>query len=210
VGYRLHGRRQTGSMAIEAALTLCGADWTLVDTPRPVSEADRAALLAINPRGQVPILIHPDGTVITEGPAILAHVADAFPTARLAPPPGSSARAWSDRWMACFQANVYEGMLRELSPGRYTTDPASAPAIATAATTYVRRHFLIFEAEIAARPTKAYFCGPTPSVLDIYLWMLCFWMDADWLAANCPVLAAHWQRMRAIPALAAIETAHFG
>jgi glutathione S-transferase len=197
-------------MAIEAALGLCGAAWTPVDTPRPKTDADRAALLAINPRGQVPILIHPDGTVITEGPAILLHLADAFPASGLAPAPGTSLRAWHDRWFAFFQANVYEGMLRELFPDRYTHDPAGGPAVAAAATDYVRRHFLIFEAELARSPDQSFFCGPTPSALDIYLWMLCFWMDADWLSAHCPALFAHWQRMRALPALRPVEQAHFG
>lgn len=210
MGYRLYGRRQTGSMAIEAALRLCGADWTLADTPRPTTAADRAALLQINPRGQVPILIHPDGTVITEGPAILSHLAAAFPAASLAPAPGTSARAWHDRWLAFCHANVYEGMLRELFPDRYTLDPAGGPAVAAAATDYVRCHFSIFEAELALRPDTTFFCGTIPSVLDIYLWMLCFWIDADWLATTCPGLAAHWHRMRALPVLIAVEKAHFG
>jgi glutathione S-transferase len=210
MGYRLYGRRQTGSMAIEAALVLCGADWTPVDTPRPKTDADRAALQTINPRGQVPILIHPDGTVITEGPAILSHLADAFPAVGLAPLPGTSARAWHDRWLAFFQANVYEAMLRELFPDRYTTDPAGGPAVAAAATGYVRRHFLIFEAELAPRTDRDFLCGTAPSALDIYLWMLCFWMDADWLAAHCPALFAHWQRTRGLAPLQSVEKAHFG
>jgi glutathione S-transferase len=210
MSYVLFGRRQTGSMAIQAALDLAGADWTFRLTPRPTTDAELAALESINPRGQVPILIHPDGTIVTEGPAILLHLADAFPAAGLAPAPGSSARAWHDRWLAFYQANVYEGMLRELFPDRYTTDAAGAPAVATAATAYVRRHFRIFEAEIASRPATPFFCGTKPSVLDIYHWMLCFWMDADWLAANCPTLTGHWHRMRAIPNLGAVETEHFG
>jgi GST-like protein len=210
MGYTLYGRRQTGSMASEAALALTGADWTFRQTPRPATEGDLAALQAINPRGQVPILIHPDGTVITEGPAILLHLVDAFPAAGLAPTPGSSARAWHDRWLAFFHANVYEAMLRELFPDRYTLDPAGGPAVAAAATAYVRRHFLIFEAEVASRPSQAFLCGSTLAALDIYLWMLCFWMDADWLATNCPGLTAHWHRARAVPALATVEAAHFG
>ena len=103
-----------------------------------------------------------------------------------------------------------EGMLRALFPDRYTLDPAGGPAVAAAATEYVRRHFSLFEAELARRPDTAFFCGTSPSILDIYVWMLCFWLDPDWLAENCPTLAAHWQRMRALPALTPIEQAHFG
>lgn len=208
--YRLYGRRQTGSMVVEAALGLTGADWVMQDTAKPKTEAELAALQAVNPRGQVPILIHPDGTVITEGPAILLHLADAFPAAGLAPRPGSSARAWHDRWLTFYHANVYEGMLRELFADRYTSDPAGGPAVASAATVYVRRHFVIFEAELTPRLGSGFACGAQPSVLDLYLWMLCFWMDAAWLEANCPALSTLWQRMRVMPALAPIEAAHFG
>lgn len=210
MGYRLHGRRQTGSMAVEAALGLCRATWELVDTPRPATEAELGALHRINPRGQVPILIHPDGTVITEGPAILMHLADAFPATGLAPLPGTSLRAWHDRWLAFFHANVYEGMLRELFPDRYTLDPAGGPAVAAAATAYVRRHFLIFEAELSRQPGRAFTCGDTPSMLDLYLWMLCFWMDAAWLGDTCPRLTAQWQRTRRLAELQPVENAHFG
>jgi glutathione S-transferase len=41
--------------------------------------------LALNPMGKVPALVHGD-TVVTETPAILAYLADAFPAAGLAPP----------------------------------------------------------------------------------------------------------------------------
>jgi glutathione S-transferase len=41
--------------------------------------------LALNPMGKVPTLVHGD-TVVTETPAILAYLADAFPQAGLAPP----------------------------------------------------------------------------------------------------------------------------
>jgi hypothetical protein len=45
--------------------------------------------LAINPMGKVPAIRH-DATVVTENAAICAYLADAFPDAGLAPPPGSS------------------------------------------------------------------------------------------------------------------------
>ncbi|HEX2816271.1 MAG TPA: glutathione S-transferase family protein, partial [Phenylobacterium sp.] len=44
-----------------------------------------AAYLAVNPMGKVPAIKHGD-TVVTEGAAICAYLADAFPEAGLAPP----------------------------------------------------------------------------------------------------------------------------
>lgn len=54
--------------------------------------------LAINPMGKVPAIVH-DGTVVTEAAAICAYLADAFPEAGLAPPPGDPARGPYFRWM---------------------------------------------------------------------------------------------------------------
>ncbi|MGH7023009.1 MAG: glutathione S-transferase family protein [Caulobacteraceae bacterium] len=54
--------------------------------------------LAINPMGKVPAIRHGD-TVVTEGAAICAYLADAFPEAGLAPPHGDKARGPYYRWL---------------------------------------------------------------------------------------------------------------
>lgn len=54
--------------------------------------------LAINPMGKVPAVKHGD-TVVTEGAAICAYLADAFPEAGLAPAPGSKERGPYYRWL---------------------------------------------------------------------------------------------------------------
>ncbi len=56
------------------------------------------AYLAINPMGKIPALTH-RGQVVTECAAICAYLADAFPQAGLAPPPGDPARAAYYRWL---------------------------------------------------------------------------------------------------------------
>ena len=56
------------------------------------------AYLAINPMGKVPAIRHGD-MVVTEAAAICAYLADAFPEARLAPPPGDRLRGAYYRWL---------------------------------------------------------------------------------------------------------------
>ena len=56
------------------------------------------AYLAINPMGKVPAIRHGD-MVVTEAAAICAYLADAFPAARLAPPPGDRLRGPYYRWL---------------------------------------------------------------------------------------------------------------
>jgi glutathione S-transferase len=206
-GYRLHGGRQTGAMVVEAALAELGLGCEVIDVVRDEAGLWLQQFRRINPRGQVPVLILPDGTTVTEGPAILSHLADAHPGAGLAPAPGSPARARHDRWLAFFHANVYEAMLRELFPARYTEDPAGAPAVAQAATRYVRDHFLLMEAELGPGP---YLFGAEPSMFDLYLWMLLHWVDAGWLEQSCPRIARLAQTASARPALQPVLARHFG
>jgi glutathione S-transferase len=56
------------------------------------------AYLAINPMGKVPTIRHGD-TVVTEGAAICAYLADVFPDAGLAPPHGDRLRGSYYRWL---------------------------------------------------------------------------------------------------------------
>ena len=54
------------------------------------------AYLAINPMGKVPAIVH-EGRTVTEVAAICCYLADAFPQAGLAPPPGERADYY--RWI---------------------------------------------------------------------------------------------------------------
>ena len=205
--YRLYGRNATGSAAVEAAFAEAGVDYDLVDVPRNAGEAAAAGYLAVNPRGQVPALVLPDGTAIAEGTAILLHIADAFPASRLAPPPGSFARAHHDRWLLFLQANIYEGELRRYYPDRYTADPVCTENVRAAAEDYVKRHYALFEAALSPAP---FAFGAEATAADIYLWMLVQWMDRDWISAHCPKIAAIADAVAARPLITPIHRRHFG
>ena len=56
----------------------------------------QAPYLAINPMGKVPAIVH-NGKVVSEVAAIICYLADAFPEAGLAPPPGERADYY--RWI---------------------------------------------------------------------------------------------------------------
>jgi glutathione S-transferase len=82
------------------------ARWMLEETGQPyktevldyASTMKAPAYLAINPMGKVPALRHGDA-VVTESAAICAYLADAFPQAKLAPPPAHRLRAPYYRWL---------------------------------------------------------------------------------------------------------------
>src|SRR3974390_1370644 len=82
------------------------ARWMLEETGQPyrtevldyATTMKAPAYLSINPMGKVPALRHGDA-VVTETAAICAYLADAFPQAHLAPPPGDRLRAPYYRWL---------------------------------------------------------------------------------------------------------------
>jgi len=69
--------------------------------------------LSINPMGKVPAIRH-HGVLITEQPAILLYLADAFPQAGLAPAQGDPLRGAYLRWMV-FYGSCFEPALLDRS-----------------------------------------------------------------------------------------------
>ena len=196
--YVLYGYPESGSAAIEAALVDAGIPFDLHDLDADGGALQSASFQAINPRGQVPALAHPDGSIITEVPAILNHLADAHPESGLAPPPGSSARAQHDRWLAFLHANVYEAVLRYYYTERYTTDPATVPAVKDAAQHYITRHLALFGEAISTGP---YLLGNTPHGVDYLAWVLTTWLDPDLVLSASPQTAALARAISARPSL---------
>ena len=72
------------------------------------------SFLAINPMGKLPTIVH-RGVVVTETAAIIAYLADAFPTAGLAPPVGDPLRGAYYRWLffgaGCIEPAMLDKMM---------------------------------------------------------------------------------------------------
>jgi len=198
-GYVLYGYAKSGSAVIEAALVDAGIPFELKKLDHDDGDLQSEAYRVLNPRQQVPALMHPDGSVITEIPAILNHLADAFPESRLAPAPGSSARAQHDRWLAFLHANIYEAVLRLYYSERYTDDPAGIDGIRNAAKAYIVRHFSIFGDAIAQGP---FLFGDHPTGVDYLAWVLTTWMDRDVIVSASPQVAGLGRAVAARPKLA--------
>ncbi len=205
--YKLYGTKGSGTCAVKAALTEAGAPFEEVEITTSKKQHLTEEYRQINPRQQVPSLMLPDGSIMTEGSAMLLHIADAHPELGLAPAPGTPERAQHDRWLMFFAVNVYEGMLRNLMGERYTTDGNGKQGVEEAARAYVDRHFSIFEESLGDGP---YFFGDNSSMLDIYMWMIAQWMDASWLEANCPKITRLADTVKVRPKIVPIHEENFG
>ena len=167
----LYGATGAGSVAPQALLTHLKVPFELKLISFDTNEHQSEAFLAINPRGQIPVLVLDDKSVLTESLAIMLHIADCHPSSGLIPAPGSAERAQVYRWMSFVATNVYEGMLRLLYPDMYTTSN-DLSKVTESADQYLKSAFSILN---QALRQGSYLVGERTGVTDIYLAMLLTW-----------------------------------
>jgi glutathione S-transferase len=101
-----------------------GAPYRIVPIDFAKGENRTPAFLAINPMGKLPTIVH-RGVVVTETAAIIAYIADAFPAAGLAPPPGDVLRGPYYRWLffgaGCIEPALVDKMLQRPAVERKST-----------------------------------------------------------------------------------------
>jgi glutathione S-transferase len=186
-------------MAPHAALAEAGAEYELVRVELDENGAASAEYLALNPWGRVPTLVDGD-LVLTESAAIVLHVADRFPDARLVPPVGSPERSEVYRWLVYLTNTVQATYMRWRYPERYTADPAGEAGIVAREADTLRRHFDRLDEELAAR---SWLAGDERSGADLFLFMLTRWgrsqEPAAWERSN---LRAHFLRTLERPGVA--------
>lgn len=103
----LYGAAASGSIAVEAALTLLGLHYDVVEGATWAEEAARDRVATSNPMRQIPTLVLPDGEVMTESAAILIYLADLDPAAGLAPGLHDPLRRQFLRWMVYVSSAIY-------------------------------------------------------------------------------------------------------
>ena len=81
--------------------------------------ADGSDFLAINPKGQVPLLELDDGERLSEGPAIVQYIADQAPASGLMPPAGTMARYRVLEWLNYITSELHKGFTPLFTPGTH-------------------------------------------------------------------------------------------
>lgn len=159
----LFGSPGSGSAAIEMALHAAGAAYQSVRASSWEPGPGLEALRRVNPLAQIPTLVEPDGTVLTESAAILLHLALSFPDAGLLPSaPGPRARAL--RGLVFIAANCYAAVSISDYPQRWTasTSGRSRENVRIAARANLHRAWDLFADAHAADPMLAI---PAPGAL---------------------------------------------
>jgi glutathione S-transferase/GST-like protein len=191
--YKLYWRYDSGAYAPNAVLELVGARFERVHVDSRKGETRTPEYLALNPLAQIPTLVLPDGTVMTETAAMLLHLTEAFPGAGLAPAPGAAGRTTFLRWLLFLATSIYPAVLRDTYPERHTADPSGAPVVRQQAQADKARLWRAYAEALGDRP---WMVGGHMSALDIYAAMLAGW----WTEAHTlPAIEALVARVRADP-----------
>lgn len=208
--YTLYGKNGSGSAAIEAALNLARVEYTLVETASWERNEAFSRLVAANPLGQIPTLVQPDGSVLSESAAILMHLGDAHSGSGLLPD-APAARAQAQRGLVFIAANCYAAISVIDFPERWCAnadvDEAVKERIRAGSRARLHHHWEIFADLFPATPWLG---GAGLGALDLLAAVVSKWSGArKYLVAQRPAFHAMLQRIEAHPAVAPVFAKHW-
>lgn len=192
---RLYYARGACSLSPHIVLRETGTPVTLVKVDLATkTTADGADLRAVNPAGQVPALELDDGSVLTEGSAIVQYLADRAGASQLAPANGTLARYQLQSMLSYISSELHKGF----SPLFHPTMPEEARVLARER---LAQRLAPIEARLAAHE---HVMGDVFTVADAYLFTVLSWarivrLDLD----PFPAIRAYLQRVRKRPSVVA-------
>ena len=177
-GYLVYGAAGSGSTPVEAALTLLGEPYRVVERAVWEDEAAAQEMARINPLGQVPALVLPPkgkqaGELMTESAAILIQLADSHPGSGLSPALGSPMRPRFLRWMAYISAQIYALYWVRDDIRRLAADKAHETVLRERTAARISACWTMMEMQ--AEPAGRFMLGDELSVLDLYLAVVSRW-----------------------------------
>jgi glutathione S-transferase len=156
------------SLATHITLREAGLPFTMekVDTKTNRTETG-ADYYAINPKGYVPAMQLDDGSLFTEGVALMQYLADRNPGSGLAPKLGTMERYRLMEWMTWISSEVHKGF----GP---LWNPKSTEEVKEAAKAALAKRLAFADAALAGRN---FLMGGSFTIADAYLFTIVNWTN---------------------------------
>lgn len=186
--YKIYNRPGSAGVAIEATLEFAGIDYQLENIQ---SVADRPApdtFRQINPWGQLPTLILPNGDTLTEVPAILIHLAATHPDTAIGPVAGTPEGAQFARWTIFAAVNIHEAISRRTYPSRFSDNPDHYASLIGAADRRLLEAMQLLEKVIEPGP---FLFGEQMCAADIYFAMFVTWCRGEFELPRLQAIEQH-------------------
>ena len=172
-GYVVWGAPGSGSVIVEAALELAGAPYRLMGSGGYEEVTGSDELGRLNPMRQIPAVVLPSGELMTESAAILIHLGEAHPEARLAPQPGDPRRAQYLRWMAFIAGQIYPMYWVRDVPSRLADGKAAETVIKDRTRERIADCWRLMAQQL--KPAGRYLLGDDLTLLDLYVTVISRW-----------------------------------
>ncbi|HTO59315.1 MAG TPA: glutathione transferase GstA [Pseudomonadales bacterium] len=149
-----------------------------------------ADYMKINPKGYVPALGLDDGSVLTEGPAIVQYLADQKPASKLAPAAGTVDRYRLQEWLAFIGTELH----KNFGP---LFNPANPDAVKAGAKANIEKRLAYVNEQLANRQ---FLLGDTFTAADAYAFTIINWTNFVGMDLKAyPNVAAYMGRIAGRP-----------
>lgn len=181
------------SLSPHIILRETGTPFTLVKADIKAKTAeDGSDFRKVNPNGYVPALQLDDGTILTEGPAILQYIADKAGATKLAPANGTLARYQMQSMLNFISTELHKGF----SPLFNAKMPEAGKAVVKER---LLERFATIEKQLASKP---YLMGNEFTLPDAYLFTVMRWTKGLHIDLDAyPNIKAYMARIAQRPAV---------
>jgi len=204
----LYGHQGSGSAAIEIALAIAGVPHRIVTAASWDDKSAIQELTKVNPLAQIPALVWPDGSVMTESAAILIELGLRHPKSGLLPTDPKD-RAQAIRGLVYIAANCYAAIGIIDYPERYCTPSDDDTGKRIRAGTKARLHEL-WERFADQFDDAPWLGGTQLGALDVLAAMVSKWSGSrTHLEKQRPEFFRLLQRIDAHPQVAPVFARHW-
>jgi len=194
------------SLASHIALAEAGAEFEAVRVDTKAGEQRQPAYLAINPKGRVPALVTPRGT-LTESVVILGWVAQTYPDAHLKPDGDFFAFSEMQSFNLYLASTIHVTFAHLFRTARWADSQSAVAEIQAKVPSSLKEQWKLIEDRFAdGRP---WVCGQRYTVADPYLYVFARWLERDGAggSAAMPLTRAHRARVQERAAVKAVLAA---